>query len=394
VSGRTVASEVVVAGIGTTGPLRRSEESVATLAERALAAALEDSGIERSEVDSLFVQIGSPRGLDYDALARSLALEIDYATQTWAHGRFLATLIGQACMVLREGLADCALCLGAFRNSPFDRHGTEGFPDFGEAVRDAGGPHAEVPAVGLLAPIGGAAAATRRWLETCGVDREALGAVPIAMREWARDNEAAALREPLTPAEYAASRPIVEPLRLHDCSLPVDLATAVLLVRAERAGDLASHPVRVLGFQGLSAGVNEFVFGRPGLGVNERDAGAFRPRVGGEPVFGRAGVGPEDVDALYCYDGFSPQVPWTLERFGFCAPCEGGEWIGDGRIAPGGGLPVNTCGGHLAEGHTNGWGQTVEIVRQLRGQAGRRQVPGCEVAQWATTFGDSVIYAA
>jgi acetyl-CoA acetyltransferase len=390
----TAKAEVVVAGVGTTGPLRRSEESVATLAERALAAALADSGIARSEVDSLFVQIGSPRGLDYDALARSLALEIDYATQTWAHGRFLATLISQACMALREGLTDCALCLGAFRNSPFDRHGTAGFPDFGEAVRDAGGPHAEVPAVGLLAPIGGAAAATRRWLEVCGVDREALGAVPIAMREWARDNEAAALREPLTAAEYAASRPIVEPLRLHDCSLPVDLATAVLLVRADRAGDLASPPVRILGFQGLRAGANEFVFGRPGLGVNERDAGQFRPRAGGEAVFGRAGVGPEDVDALYCYDGFSPQVPWTLERFGFCAPGEGGEWIGDGRIAPGGELPVNTCGGHLAEGHTNGWGQTVEIVRQLRGRADARQVPGCEVAQWATTFGDSVIYAA
>jgi acetyl-CoA acetyltransferase len=387
-------SVVMVAGVGSTGPIRRSEESVAAMAERALGAALADAGIGRAEIDGLFVQIGSPRGLDYDALARSLALEVDYATQTWAHGRFLATLIGQACMALREGLIDCALCVGAFRNSPFDRHGTKGFPDFGEAVREAGGPHAEVPAVGLLAPIGGAAMATRRWLDTCGIDREALGAVPIAMREWAALNEAALMREPLSAAEYAASRPIVDPLRLHDCSLPVDMATAVLLVRGERADSLASPPVRVLGFQGLAAGHDEFVFGRSGLGVNQRDAGPFQGRGAGERVFARAGIGPGDVDAFYCYDGFSPQVPWTLERFGFCTPGEGGEWIGGGRIAPGGVLPVNTCGGHLAEGHSNGWGQTLEIVEQLRGRAGERQVPGCEVAQWATTFGDSVVYAA
>jgi acetyl-CoA acetyltransferase len=384
---------VAIAGVGTTGCLRRSEESVATLANRALAQALIDSGLERRDVDALFVHIGSPRGLDYDALARALALDVTYASQTWAHGRFLATVLQHAWLVLREGLASCALCIGAFRNSGFDRHGTPGFPDFGEAVREELGPHAEQPAVGLLAPIGGAAMATRRYLDTYGIDREELGAVAISMREWARDNDAAAMRSPLTATEYARSRPIVEPLRLHDCSVPVDQATAVLLVRAERGGELANAPIRVLGFQGLAAGPNEFVFGQPGLGVNERDVGAYRPLGADEPVFARAGVGPADVDTLYCYDGFSPQVPWTLERFGFCGPGEGCGAVQGGRIAPGGELPVNTNGGHLSEGHSNGWGQTVEIVRQLRGQAGRRQVQNCEVAQWATTFGDSILYA-
>jgi acetyl-CoA acetyltransferase len=295
--------------------------------------------------------------------------------------------------VLREGLASCALCIGAFRNSQFDRHGTPGFPDFGEAVREERGPHAEQPAVGLLAPIGGAAMATRRYLDTYGIAREELGAVAISMREWARDNDAAAMRTPLSAAEYAESQPVVDPLRLHDCSVPVDQATAVLLVRAERADDLANPPVRVLGFQGLPAGPNEFVFGQPGLGVNERDRGAYHPLGASEPVFDRSGLGPADVDALYCYDGFSPQVPWTLERFGFCGPGEGCGALQGGRIAPGGELPVNTNGGHLAEGHSNGWGQTVEIVRQLRGQGGRRQVRNCEVAQWATSFGDSIVYA-
>lgn len=392
-SAGSAGPEVAIAGVGTTGCLRRSEESVATLADRALAGALADSGLERDDVDALFVHIGSPRGLDYDAMARSLALDVVYASQTWSHGRFLGTILQNACMVLREGLASCALCVGAFRNSPFDRHGTEGFPDFGEAVREARGPHAEQPASGLLAPIAGAAMSANRYLATYGIEREQLGAVPVAMREWARDNEAATMREPLSAAEYAESPPIVEPLRLHDCSVPVDVAVAVLLVRSERGRDLASPPVRVLGFQGLRAGPNEFVFGQPGLGVNQRDCARYEPLGAREPVFAHAGVGPADVDALYCYDGFSPQVPWTLERFGHCGPGEGCDAVQGGRIGPGGALPVNTCGGHLAEGHSNGWGQTVEIVRQLRGRAGARQVPGCEVAQWATTFGDSIVYA-
>ncbi|HEY0318421.1 MAG TPA: thiolase family protein [Solirubrobacterales bacterium] len=394
-SGTAARQEVAIAGVGTTGCVRRCADSVATMANRALAAALADSGLERSQIEALFVQIGSPRGLDYDAMASQLALDVRYASQTWSHGRFLATVIQHACMVLREGLAEVALCLGAFRNSPFDRHGTPGFPDFGEAIREARGPHAEQPASGLVAPIGGAAMATGRYLDSYGIEREKLGAVPIAMREWAADNEDAALHEPLSAEEYAASPPVVEPLRRHDCSLPVDTATALLLVAGDRAAQLRARPVRILAFQGLPAGPNEFVFGQPGLGVNQRDRGTYAPLGAAEPVYRRAGIGPAEVDALYCYDGFSSQVPWTLERFGFCEPGEGCDWIQGGRIGRGGVLPLNTCGGHLAAGHSNGWGQTVELVRQLRGEApARRQIPGCEVAQWATTFGDSIVYAA
>jgi acetyl-CoA acetyltransferase len=172
VSSAEKGAEVAIVGVGTTGCLRRSGESVAALANRALTDALLDSGLERRDVDALFVHIGSPRGLDYDALARALALDVGYASQSWAHGRFLGTVLQHACMVLREGLASCALCIGAFRNSQFDRHGTPGFPDFGEAVREERGPHAEQPAVGLLAPIGGAAMATTRYLDTYGIARD------------------------------------------------------------------------------------------------------------------------------------------------------------------------------------------------------------------------------
>ncbi|MBV1902226.1 MAG: hypothetical protein KUG58_01160, partial [Marinosulfonomonas sp.] len=125
---------------------------------------------------------------------------------------------------------------------------------------------------------------------------------------------------------------------------------------------------------------------------HQRDRFAGTSQGGDEPVFANSNLRPGDIDTLHCYDGFAPQVLWTLERFGFAPVGQALDWIQGGRIGPGGELPLNTSGGHLSEGHSNGWGQTVEIVRQLRGTAGARQVPNCRNALWATTFGDAILY--
>jgi acetyl-CoA acetyltransferase len=382
-----------VVGIGTVGFGNFTEESVATLANRAVGAALEDSGLARNQIDGLLVHIGSPRGLDYDELALLLGLEVEFATQTWDHGRFGATVLGTAAMALETGLVDYALCVAAFKNSSFTRVGTTGSSSFFEGMREGGGPHAETPYVGLAAPIAAAGLSTRRYLDKYGIDRERLGAVSVAQRKAAQLNPLAVMQKPMTQADYEASRFVVEPLRLFDCSVPVDTAVAVILARGDRARDLAQKPVYLRGFQGIHAGPNEFIFGQPGLGINQAEVFDYRPLGADEPVYRRAGVGPADVGTLHCYDGFSPQILWTLERFGFCAPGEAAEWVQGGRIELGGELPVNTSGGHLSEGHSNGWGQTLEIVRQLRGQAGPRQIDGLEVAQWATTLGDSIVYS-
>jgi len=383
---------VAVVGIGTVGFGNMAEESVASMADSAVQSALADSGLERQEIDGLLVHIGSPRGLDYDEMAALLGLEVTYATQTWSHGRFGATVIATAAMALEAGLTDVALCVAAFKNSLWTRVGSTGHNAFFEGMREGGGPHAETPWVGFAAPVAGAAMATRRYLHHYGVDREKLAAVALAQRAAAQRNELAVMRKPLSAQEYAASRPIVEPLRLHDCSVPVDTAVAVILARADRAAHLRAPVVHIRGYQGLHAGPNEFIFGQPGLGVNQAEVFDYVPLGAREPVFRRAGVTPAEIQTLHCYDGFSPQILWTLERFGFCAPGEAADYIAGGRIELGGQLPVNTSGGHLSEGHSNGWGQTLEIVRQLRGQAGERQIPDVALAQWATTLGDSIIY--
>ncbi|HEY7381538.1 MAG TPA: thiolase family protein [Gaiella sp.] len=384
---------VAVVGIGTIGCGTFADESLASMTNRAVSAALADSGLRRGDVDGLFVHIGSPRGLDYDEIALLLALEVELALQTWSHGRFGATVIGTACMALQCGLVDVALCVGAFKSSAFSRIGTTASVGFYEGMREGAGPHAETPYVGMAAPAAGAAMSTRRYLDTYGIDRERLGAVAVAQRAAAARNPLAVMRQPMTQEDYERSRWVVEPLRLFDCSVPTDTAVAVLLTREDRARSLAQPPVWVIGFQGIHAGPNEFIFGQPGLGINQADVFDFAPKGADEPVYRRAGVQPSDVGTLACYDGFSPQVLWTLERFGFCAPGEAADFVQGGRIELDGDLPVNTSGGHLSEGHSNGWGQTVELVLQLRRQAGSRQIPDLHVAQWATTLGDSILYA-
>ncbi|MDX6722010.1 MAG: hypothetical protein QOD73_414, partial [Solirubrobacteraceae bacterium] len=101
---------VAVAGIGTIGFGTFEDESLASMSDRAVAAALEDCGLARSALDGLFVHIGSPRGLDYDELALMLGLQVRYANQTWSHGRFGATVISTAAMALQCGMCDYALC--------------------------------------------------------------------------------------------------------------------------------------------------------------------------------------------------------------------------------------------------------------------------------------------
>jgi acetyl-CoA acetyltransferase len=105
-----------------------------------------------------------------------------------------------------------------------------------------------------------------------------------------------------------------------------------------------------------------------------------------------ADMTPSDIGALFSYDAFSI-LPWiALERFGFCKPGEAAAFTQNGRIELGGGLPMNTNGGLLSEGHIMGWNHQVEIVRQLRRECGPRQIKDVAIIQWANAYGDSLIY--
>jgi len=132
------------------------------------------------------------------------------------------------------------------------------------------------------------------------------------------------------------------------------------------------------------------VFARPGMGVGVSREAPF-PRDSDAALYARAGVGREDVDALYLYDSFTCNAWMTLERFGFCAEGEAWSYVAEAGLDLASRLPVNTNGGLLSEAHLLGYGHLIEMVRQLRGSAGPRQVPDAQVVQWATPRGDSLL---
>ena len=128
--------------------------------------------------------------------------------------------------------------------------------------------------------------------------------------------------------------------------------------------------------QGIGSGREEFQHAPPGLGIAQQTTTGVHARPVDTEVYASAGVQRSDVKALYTYDAFSPLVLFTLERFGFCGTGEAADFVQDGRIAPGGALPVNTNGGGLSYCHPGMYGLLILIegVRQLRGDCGERQV--------------------
>jgi acetyl-CoA acetyltransferase len=111
-----------------------------------------------------------------------------------------------------------------------------------------------------------------------------------------------------------------------------------------------------------------------------------------QTIWRTAGTAPEAIQTLGVYDSFSPLPIYALEDFGFCAAGEGLDFVQDGRLGLGGVLPTNTAGGQLSEAQLNGWGQLRELVRQLRGEAGPRQVPEARRAMWIGVGGDALVF--
>jgi acetyl-CoA acetyltransferase len=378
--------------VGASSFARRPQTSVLEMAGDALGGALADAGLEKEAIDGLIVQIGSPRGADYDTIAATFGLDVKFCSQTWPHGRFTATVIIEAAMAIASGLATRVACLLAMKNSDIGRIGEVNNPFFHEQVRENGGPHGEEGHIGMMSPIAGAALAFDLYCRRYAKDRELLAAIPMTFRRHARLNAEAVARDEMTLDDYRRSRAIVEPLRLFDCSLVGDGAVCIIVAgRTQAAGP--QLPVWLTGAQGLQASRDTFIFAPRGLGVAQQSGRRLNLiEARAQPVYGMAGLSPHDIDVLGVYDSFSPLALYTFEDFGFCAAGEGLDWIQNGRIGHGGEMPTNTNGGQLSHAQVNGWGQLRELVLQLRGAAGDRQVAEARTALWATTGGDAIAF--
>lgn len=389
-----ISRKACIVGIGTSDAFGLVlDRSPLRLQVEGFRAALADAGLEKSDVDGFATAHGAPQGVDYDEFAIQAGCDFRWITQLWAHGRWASTLVAQAALAVSTGLADCVAVANTVTTTKgyarhLDRLGGGGAE---EAFRDVGGGHGEAGPYGLDTPGAATAVAAQRYMERYGARSEDLAVGPITFRKHARLNPMAIMRgRDLTLEDYLASPPLVGPFRLFDYCLRNEGSVCFLVTTEERAKGLRQQPVYIAGLQGARASRDDSImFARPGLGIGFTDQYAFKPA----PVlaYQMAAVDQNDVDALYLYDSFSSNLWMILERFGFCAEGEAFEWVRGGRIELGGELPVNTNGGLHSEAHLSGYAHLVEMVRQLRGQAGPRQVPDAQVLQWATPWGDSVV---
>ena len=387
--GLDLKDKAAVCGVGHSPYGRRLNRSQIDLAGEAIRNALDDAGLGRDDLDGLIVSFGTPIGADADTLAYALGLKLQAYNQTWAHGRFTASCLQWAALMVSAGLAKTVACLASISFSGFRKPMMGGAGD-AEGGREAGGGHGEDPVFGMTSPGAGAALVAQKYFDRFGATSRDLASVAVAFRKHASLNPGAIMREPITVDDHQNSRFVCEPLHLLDYCLINDGAACVLVTSSERAKDCKKPPVYISGMQGLPAGRHEFIWTYPGFGTSQQEVFDYEPGV--QPVYEMAGISPKDIDVLFSYDAFAI-LAWTaLERFGFCGQGEAAAFTQGGRIEVGGELPMNTNGGLMSEGHIMGWNHQVELVRQLRGECGERQVSNAEVAQWANAYGDSLIY--
>jgi acetyl-CoA acetyltransferase len=226
----------------------------------------------------------------------------------------------------------------------------------------------------------------RRHMLVHGTTPEQLATVAATIRNNGHVNPEAVYhgRGPFKPADILESRMVADPFHLLDCAMTSEGGCGLVLARADRARVLPHDPVFVLGGTSESYGpAYQVAPVWDMVGRSEVPAG-YVGRTAARHTFRAAGLSPADVDVAELYDPFSFEVIRQLEAFGFCGDGEGGPFVEEGHIGPGGRLPVTTDGGTMAFSHPGVNAQQLQRVirgvQQLRGDCATSQVPGAEVA--------------
>ncbi|MBW5484724.1 lipid-transfer protein [Streptomyces bambusae] len=357
-----LGGRAAIAGIGATEFSKDSGRSELTLAVEAVQAALADAGLTPADVDGLvtFTMDTSPE----ITVAQAAGIgELSFFSRVHYGGGAACATVQQAALAVATGVAEVVVCYRAFN----ERSGRR----FGSGVQQRE-PSAEGAALGwslpwgLLTPASWVAMAAQRYLHTYGLTPEAFGHVAVAGRRYAANNPAAWFHgRPITLADHAASRWIVEPLRLLDCCQETDGGQALVVTTTERARDLRHRPAVVTAAaqgagrrqEGMTSFYRDDLTGLPEMDVVARQ------------LWRTSGLRPSDIDVGILYDHFTPFVLMQLEEFGFCAPGEAADFVAADR------LPLNTHGGQLGEAYLHGMNGIAEAVRQLRGSS-VNQVPG------------------
>jgi acetyl-CoA acetyltransferase len=381
-----MSTQACIVGIGETAYCRKPGSGMSELGLqlKAATAAIANAGLRPSEIDGImpFPNLGRA-----EEFAANLGCEnLRFATTVHMGGAAPAASLGVAAAAIEAGLAHHVLLPAGWNGYSGARvretvsEQSDSIPG-GAIARDYYLPY------GLTAPPQWYALLARRHMFEFGTKPEHLGQIAVTMRAHAQKNPNAVMQgRPLTLDDYLASPMLADPYRFFDCCIETDGAAAVVVTSLERARDLEGKAVPILASAcGQPYPADEI--------TNRRDLFRTGLTIAAPEAFGRAGVTPADADFAMIYDCFTFELLQQLEEVGFCKRGEGGDFVSEGHIGIDGSLPVNTHGGLLSEAHSLGMGHIVEAVKQLRGDAGERQLdsPSVGVVTGWGDFGDGSV---
>jgi acetyl-CoA acetyltransferase len=356
----TLKDEAAIVGIGQTEFSKNSGRSELQLASEAVAAALDDAGLQPRDVDGMTTFTLDTS--DEIEVARAVGIgDLTFFSRIPHGGGAAVGVIQQAAMAVATGIAEVVVCYRALNG----RSGMRYSSGVGEGIATADLVHWSwyLP-FGLMTPTSWVAMFTERYMHEYGCTSLDLAQVAVSTRAHAVNNPHAFFyQRPLTIEDHQNSRYIAVPLRLYDCCQETDGGTACIITTPERARDLKHPPALIRGVAQAAAADQESMtsFYRPSISsLPEMDLVARQ-------VYQQSGLRPADIDAAIIYDAFTSIVLWQLESFGFCGVGEGKDFVKDGNLEAGGRLPTNTHGGQLSEAYIHGMNGVNEGVRLIRG---------------------------
>ncbi len=352
-------TDVHIIGVGTTRFTRQSERGQQDMAEEAVTEALADAGLAIGDIQAVFSSAARQRSGNGQRCMKDMGLNgtpIINVENACASG---PTAAREAYAWIKAGLCDIALAFG-----------TETLSDMGKGPLEQPAGRWMIDA-GLTLPTWYAMQASRHMAEH-GLTREELAAVAVKSRRMSEHNPKAHFRKPVTAEEVLASPTIADPLTLFQCCPKTDGSAAAILVSDTVAKRLGAKSVKIRA-TALESGTPVFT---------DKRMEPTPSRVA-RKALEMAGIAPKDLDVAEVHDAFTIGEILYTEALGLCAPGEGGRYAAEGKSMPGGGATaINPSGGLLSRGHplgASGLAQIAEIVWQLRGEAGRRQVEGARL---------------
>src|SRR5215218_291879 len=355
-------TSAAIVGLGITDMGKIYGRSAADFAAEAVALALDDAGLEKADLDGLLINGNGNADME-PRLQMTLGLEdLTMLNVMSAAGSTSGAMVQYAALALDAGPVNYVVLL--YADAPLQPNVTAA-----ASYARRGAWHGMNGLRGAYGEFGGNtpyALAARRHMHLYGTTSEQFGAIAVAQRKWGQMNPHAQMRKPMTLDDHQSSRLVVDPFHLFDCCLVSNGAVAVIMTTAERAKHLRQPPVYLRAAAQAAPGDNQRSGRDPGIHTGAKRAG--------EQAFAHAGVTRDDVDILELYDCYTYTVLVTLEDYGFCEKGEGGAFVEDGKLGPGGSLPTNTGGGQLSGYYMWGFTPLSEAVIQARGQAGERQV--------------------